>query len=269
MVGKSKLQITIFLSITIFVSLILIPMVFNFFFLWDSGMSKGNLENWFTLYGSIFGGLIGGFFTYLALIYTLNYDKSKLKREELIMINESILVIREYINDLEDNVIELGNFIPKDIQREMDHRYEQCLVNGVDLDTIFQDQRVKILRLDQYLKKLKYTQKIIKDFKDEMRDRYIQLKDIEDTELLDFIYDSYLALSHYEKYLESSIENNGFNTMELVYQFNPENMDVGLRGVVHIIRNEISLNYYNKYIRPDNDELGDIMNKVKTIHVRG
>ncbi|WP_233005481.1 hypothetical protein [Exiguobacterium aurantiacum] len=267
--GKSKFQIFKFLAITIFVSLILIPMIFNFFFLWDSGSAKGKTEDWFTLYGSIFGGLIGGFFTYLALIYTLNYDKSKLKKEELLMVKESVLMIREYINDLEDNVIQLGAFIPENIQKEMNHRYEQCLSHDVYMDDIFQGQRVKISQLDQYLKRLKYTQKIIKEFKDEMRDRYIQLKDIEDEEFLNFVYDSYLALSHYEKYLESCIENGDFNLKELVYQFNPEDMDVGLRGIVHVIRDEISLKYYQKYIRTDNDEAGDILNKVKNIHVRG
>ncbi len=52
------------------------------FFLWDSGLSRGETSDWFTLYGNIFGGLIGGFFTYLALVLTLNDQKESIKKEK-------------------------------------------------------------------------------------------------------------------------------------------------------------------------------------------
>ncbi|MGE7917173.1 hypothetical protein [Lysinibacillus xylanilyticus] len=72
----------IFVLITLVVTLVVVPIAFNFLFLWESGWSKGKTSDWFTLYGNIIGGLIGGFFTYLALLLTIN-DQKKSKQEEM------------------------------------------------------------------------------------------------------------------------------------------------------------------------------------------
>ncbi|MFJ8517691.1 hypothetical protein [Lysinibacillus xylanilyticus] len=71
-----------FVIITLVVALVVVPISFNFFFLWESGWSNGTTSDWFTLYGNIIGGLIGGFFTYLALLLTIN-DQKKSKQEEM------------------------------------------------------------------------------------------------------------------------------------------------------------------------------------------
>ncbi|QEL85886.1 hypothetical protein DN409_16475 [Bacillus mycoides] len=42
--------------------------------MWDSGMSKVKPSDWFTFYGNIFVGLIGGFFTYWALALTFKRE---------------------------------------------------------------------------------------------------------------------------------------------------------------------------------------------------
>jgi len=70
-----------FVIITLIVSLVIVPILFNIFFMWDSGLSRGETSDWFTLYGNIIGGLIGGFFTYLALLLTLNDQKVNKKKE--------------------------------------------------------------------------------------------------------------------------------------------------------------------------------------------
>jgi len=49
--------------------------------MWDSGLSNGKTSDWFVFYGSIFGGLIGGFFTYLALLLTLNNERDEKVKE--------------------------------------------------------------------------------------------------------------------------------------------------------------------------------------------
>lgn len=58
--------------------LILIPICFNysfiFLFIWDNGMSKYEPSDWFTFYGDIFLGLIGGFFSYWALALTFKRE---------------------------------------------------------------------------------------------------------------------------------------------------------------------------------------------------
>lgn len=71
-----------FILITLIVSLIIVPSLFNFLFLWESGLSNGKTSDWFTLYGNIIGGLIGGFFTYLSLLLTFKEQKET-KIEEM------------------------------------------------------------------------------------------------------------------------------------------------------------------------------------------
>lgn len=68
--------------LSLIVALIGIPVMFNFAFMWDSGHAKGQTSDWFVFYGNIFGGLIGGFFTYLAVVLTFRNEKKK-KEEEM------------------------------------------------------------------------------------------------------------------------------------------------------------------------------------------
>lgn len=72
----------LFVLLTLIVALIVFPMLFNYVFLWDSGFSKGNTSDWFVLYGGIFGGLIGGYFTYIALLLTFN-NETKKKQDQM------------------------------------------------------------------------------------------------------------------------------------------------------------------------------------------
>ncbi|MCY9547302.1 hypothetical protein [Lysinibacillus xylanilyticus] len=79
---NTNLKKTLFIFSTLIVTLIIVPVLFNFLFLWESGWSKGDTSDWFTLYGNIIGGLIGGFFTYLALLLTIN-DQKNSKKEDM------------------------------------------------------------------------------------------------------------------------------------------------------------------------------------------
>lgn len=62
-------------TVILLVSLIAILMLFNFAFMWVSGVSRGKSSDWLVLYGNKFGGLIGGGFTYLALMLTFKEQK--------------------------------------------------------------------------------------------------------------------------------------------------------------------------------------------------
>lgn len=64
---------------TLLVTLIGIPVLFNFVLLLGTGLAKGNMSDWFTFYGNIFGGLIGGFFTFGALLLTFKKEKKDMK----------------------------------------------------------------------------------------------------------------------------------------------------------------------------------------------
>lgn len=71
-----------FVFISLVVALIVVPILFNYLFLWESGEARGETSDWFTLYGNIIGGLLGGFFTYLALLLTFKEQKET-KMEEM------------------------------------------------------------------------------------------------------------------------------------------------------------------------------------------
>lgn len=73
---------TKFIILTLIVALIVVPVIFNYAFMWESGWARGETSDWFTLYGNIIGSLIGGFFTYLALLLTFKEQKEN-KQEEM------------------------------------------------------------------------------------------------------------------------------------------------------------------------------------------
>ncbi|PEB16989.1 hypothetical protein COO08_19475 [Bacillus toyonensis] len=70
---------SLFILCTLVVTLVGVPVLFNYVFLYESGHAKGEMSDWFTFYGNIFGGLIGGFFTYVALILTFKKQEEDMQ----------------------------------------------------------------------------------------------------------------------------------------------------------------------------------------------
>ncbi|PEZ08791.1 hypothetical protein CN330_23820 [Priestia megaterium] len=266
--GKSKRQTFIFISATIAIALIVIPMAFNFLFLWDSGLSKGKTDDWFTMYGSIFGGLIGGFFTYIALVYTLKHDKDKLEKEKDFLIKDAILTSREYIDSIQKKVIEIAEEFTEKDRELMDNQYKINSQNSQWAD-VFKGEALVIKDLDSYVGKVKSLNNTITEFKNDLKSKYIELKDIDDEKLQNFLFDSYLALAHYERYIEGVLEDDRISTKQFIYQFANGDYYVGFRGIVHVMRDEINDNLYPKYIKKDRDQVGDIMRNVSLFHIRG
>lgn len=104
-----------FIIYTLVIALIIVPILFNIFFMWDSGLSRGETSDWFTLYGNIFGGLIGGFFTYLALLLTLN-DKKKEMKPKIDIPYQSIDFLDSEFNQVVVELNNIGGSIAKNIE---------------------------------------------------------------------------------------------------------------------------------------------------------
>ncbi|MBT2685061.1 hypothetical protein [Bacillus sp. ISL-37] len=117
--------------VTLLVALIVIPMMFNYWFLWDSGEAKGVTSDWFTLYGNIFGGLIGGFFTYLALLLTFKEQKENKKEDMRPRIDIPYQRITFSEDKFEPIIIELNNIggsVAKNIQCKLSlPNYEEVI----------------------------------------------------------------------------------------------------------------------------------------------
>lgn len=123
-----------FVICTLLVALVVIPVLFNVLFLWDSGLARGKISDWFVLYGNIFGGLIGGFFTYLSLVLTFKEQKENKKNEMKPRIDvpyQSIEFIDDEKHFFAPIVIELNNFggsIAKNIQCKLSiSNYEETI----------------------------------------------------------------------------------------------------------------------------------------------
>jgi biopolymer transport protein ExbD len=92
--------------------------------MWESGWSRGGTSDWFVFYGNIFGSLIGGFFTFIALLLTLkNQDESKKqeKRPRLDIPHQSIEFIEpddhsKYNKPILIEINNVGGSIAKNIE---------------------------------------------------------------------------------------------------------------------------------------------------------
>lgn len=98
---------------TLIIALLVVPILFNFLFMWESDWANGESSSWFTLYGNIFGGLTGGFFTYLALLLTFKEQKENKKQDMRPRIDIPHQIV-EFIDsadekDFEQVAIELNN----------------------------------------------------------------------------------------------------------------------------------------------------------------
>lgn len=104
---------TKFVIITLVASLLVVPFLFNLLFMWESGLSRGEPSDWFTLYGNIFGGLTGGFFTYLALLLTFKEQKETKQedmRPRIDIPHQTVEFIdTDDVRDFRQVVIELNN----------------------------------------------------------------------------------------------------------------------------------------------------------------
>lgn len=112
-----------FVVITLIVALIVVPISFNYLFMWDSGSARGETSDWFTLYGNIFGGLTGGFFTYLAVLLTLRHDKQSKEKEtapQLDILHKNVELRENIVENESSNIIveitNIGGSLAKNIE---------------------------------------------------------------------------------------------------------------------------------------------------------
>lgn len=114
----------LFVILTLIVALIVFPMLFNYAFLWDSGLSRGQTSDWFVLYGGIFGGLIGGFFTYISLLLTFNNENKKKQdqmrpRIDIPYQNFEFIDDKNFSKSLSIELNNIGGSVAKNIECEL------------------------------------------------------------------------------------------------------------------------------------------------------
>jgi len=119
--------------------MIIFPIVFNFLFLWDSKHMNGNTSDWFTLYGGILSGMIGGTLTFLGVKITLKHkDKrnEEEKKPKLDILDQHFLLNAglsyDHRKNIEIKVQNLGGSIAKNIEAKLKFKDFDKLINEAE-----------------------------------------------------------------------------------------------------------------------------------------
>lgn len=143
------------------IALLIVPISFNFLFMWESGLSRGGSSDWFTLYGNIFGGLTGGFFTYLAVLLTLNHNQKTREKEtapQLDILHKNVEFRENEIgnepNKIGVEITNIGGSIAKNIECTLSIPNIESVINFMqDSDEKYKSQILEVHK-DVYKRKL-------------------------------------------------------------------------------------------------------------------
>ncbi|WKA59951.1 hypothetical protein QWY16_07545 [Planococcus shenhongbingii] len=240
-----------FIIITLIVALILVPVSFNYLFMWESGWSKGAESDWFTLYGNVFGGLTGGFFTYLAVLLTLRHDKQSKEKEtapQLDILHKNISFklnsIDHELNKIGIELTNIGGSLAKNIEctlflPEIDKTIE-LLSEIVKINNYAVENDEMVMHPDNYGNILSF-QKV--GFGIEYNDRW-RLEET-DKNTKEYIDEKYISKEYYPKFIGHCMPLKFDSTAKVEYV-----MDVSITSWIQTILNNLGSVLDNK-----NDEL--------------
>jgi hypothetical protein len=175
-------KFVIFVIITLIVALIIIPICFNYLFMWHSGLSKGETSDWFVFYGNIFGGLIGGFFTYLSLLLTFKKekkDKFEEKRPRIDIPHQNFEFtdsgeIKDYFTPIVIELNNIGGSVAKNIECKLSLPNFEEVLNALQISK----DRLKIDLIKESTKDFDIIEhNIYTTGNDGIRSAFIRLKD--------------------------------------------------------------------------------------------
>ncbi|MEA3318410.1 MAG: hypothetical protein U9Q88_00175 [Bacillota bacterium] len=254
---------------TLVISLVVIPIVFNYLFLWESGQARGDTSDWFTLYGGILSGLIGGLFTYLALMLTLRNDSKKeqefKKVEEKRNIIQFTLKSRVYYD--------LLNTEMRNITEIKDDAYNYDInVKAANIDFTwksFSDCDFYLELTSEELKKYKESlmkmEKITKDYMSILSEYVTLFKSNE--EYFQKVLDVYLAIENINTSVKEKFISNSFNDLDFYLNFISSDTEVGYTFMLRNLGIEIN-KLWDENIR-ENDEYGDLLRTASYPHIKG
>ncbi|MYL29850.1 hypothetical protein GLW03_08485 [Halobacillus halophilus] len=262
-VFDKKFLLVLILSVVIV--FIIIPVIFNFIFLFPTPWTKGSTSDWFTFFSGLGGGLIGGIFTYIAIIYSLNSNKN----ERVAIKNKlSIKIIMDSLNYLEKihtEVLNVQLLIEEETVREMDNQFERQLEVQEGIQ-IFQG-KIEVSEIDDLKERIELIVKYSDLLKERLLDTYLELNYLEQ-DINKYCYDGYHLLDMYITYFEGIIDNNDFTKKEFLYTFISSYDNVGFKGAIEEMNNLAFDVLYPKYIKND-DYIGDFIRENIQPHIRG
>lgn len=258
-------KLLFFVIVTLIVSLIVIPIIFNFLFIWDSGLARGKTSDWFTLYGNIMGGLFGGFFTFIALRISINNEKEKEmiidKQNNLRFLVNFIVKNKSFIDGLNSYILMIRNITDSSyndylcsIGTEIDFRSSSFRENGYLLDA----NKIDIIKYKEILIRLKIS---ATDYEDYLSNHLSSFNGNE--KLFNKTLDFLLTIKMIADNVERSLEDEYYKDLDFFLNF--INFDIGFSAALDIIDTQIN-EMWEKYIK--DEHYGNILRSVELPHVK-
>ncbi|ALC85711.1 hypothetical protein AM499_07650 [Bacillus sp. FJAT-22090] len=250
------------------VALLIIPIGFNFFFMWESGFAKGNTSDWFVLFGGIFGGLIGGFFTYLALVFNLKSEKAKENITRLDFINRSIqrsiLNNKNFIDMTLKEFYKIRGSVGEDLKVKIEEESFNFDFRFSSLNDVIKDpELMSQIDYSVYKNSLDKLTDIASNYEKELRKDLINLSG---SDFFDFQYEIMMFCLLLKSSIDPYLTNVYENDLDLLSNFIVFEDNFGFYGVARNIR-EQNDDYYEEYIK--NDHYGELLRNAILPHVKG
>jgi hypothetical protein len=254
--GPNKLLL---FGVAFIVSMVVIPIGFNYLFLWDSGASRGDTSDWFTLFGGILSGLISGFFTYLALLLTLENErkkeKKKLLKEQKRAYISFVLNNKYYFDKIYGEILRIRNIT--------DDTYQDSLIQAAKSinfrESSFEEygfilDKTKIL-LFEYKDSLEKIAGQSYEYQHYLKNIFNEF--INDSEFYDKTLNFYLQINFLHDDVSSALVNGYYKDLDFLYNFINYD-DVGYSSIFRMIESDIDLLWKN-HVKDSDSSLSEFM----------
>lgn len=235
-------------------SLIVFPMVFNFLFLWNSGLSRGSTSDWFTLYGNITGGLIGGAITYFSLVKTLSNEREKMKNmtqkelenkdQEMKRIEKVFIINSKYfLERIYNNMVLIRNVTDDEYKEQISQiasSNEIGLISFSELGFEFDESKIDMDKYKIYLKNIDSYSYEFMTYLKECLPNFVDNK-----ELYDSCLDLYLLMEFLNDDFSSAGEMDYYKDVGFLYNF-MEDYDIGYSSVIRLKLDEVGQEWDKK-----------------------
>ncbi|WP_338470926.1 hypothetical protein R4Z10_19465 [Niallia sp. XMNu-256] len=230
----------LFVVMTLIVTLIFIPIIFNIFFLWDSGYARGKTSDWFTLYGNIFGGLIGGFFTFIALMLTFRWEGEKQKeldnKYQNRMVKNYVINNRYYFNKLEGELLKIRSVIDDEYQKELisvassiNFQKSSYKEHGYYLD----NSKIEIKKYEFILKNIG---NISSEYQLFLKNNLTEFANLQ--EYYDDALNLYLMINFLHDDIDYALKSDYYKDLDFLYNFINHD-DTGYSVIIRLLRDHI------------------------------
>ncbi|MBP3950320.1 hypothetical protein [Bacillus suaedae] len=266
-----KLSYVVVITVSSFLfSLLLFPVIFNYLFLWDSGNARGDISDWFTLFGGIISGLISGLFTYLALWITIQTQRKKeiekQAEEDKRKIVNFILYSKYYLDRLDETFYIIRNQFGLDFVK---------MLNEVSKNINFRESSFKEhgyselpshIDINKFESSLTQVIQITEQYREILRKSLNELK--KDRDMYKMSYNTFLAIENLYSFCYLAQNNNYYDDYDFILNFISDKEKFGFTGLIKVLKEDFD-ELWKSYVADDENMLGDYIIEIEFPHIKG